>query len=255
MTEPADFYTGFVADAYAALKGETFDAKRYADFVRRSGEPGLEVGCGDGHPLLDLVEAGLDVDGVDSSPDMIARAHRAAHRRGLAPGLHLARMEEIDLRRQYRSLYLAGPTFTLLPDDAAAAKALRAFRRHLHPDGTAMVPLWIPGHTPVEQLGATREATDASGTVLSFVAVAEDYDPASRVRRTQVRYTRSVPGSATETIERDWIIHWQTPETITDLAGQAGLVVDRIEPTSARGELPTGAEFTAYLTHAGAGGT
>ena len=31
------------------------------------GEPALEIGCGDGDPLLDLVAAGLDVEGLDAA--------------------------------------------------------------------------------------------------------------------------------------------------------------------------------------------
>ncbi|WP_192796685.1 class I SAM-dependent methyltransferase [Serinicoccus kebangsaanensis] len=81
MTDAADFYTGLVADAYALLKGEIFD-------------------------------------GVDSSPDMIERARRAARSQGASVGLHVGRMEALDLGRSYASIYLDGPTFEPLPDDA-----------------------------------------------------------------------------------------------------------------------------------------
>src|SRR6478735_3415667 len=133
MTDPADFYTGLVVEAYSALKAQTFDPAPYAAFVREHGQPGLEVGCGAGEPLLQLAGEGLDVDGVDSSPDMIEQARTAARRQGLHVGLHVARMEEMDLGRQYRSIYLAGPAFQLLPHDEAASRALEAFRRHLAP--------------------------------------------------------------------------------------------------------------------------
>lgn len=249
ITEAADFYTGFVADAYAALKSETFDVGRYAGFVREHGEPGLEVGCGDGHPLLDLVAEGLDVDGVDSSPDMLGRAGRAARERGLEVGLHLARMEDMDLERRYRSIYLAGPTFELLPDDETARRALDTLRRHLAPGGTIMLPLWVPEATPASALGVAREATDELGTLLRFTALSEELDAEARTRRTRVRYERiSRPGS-TESIDRDWLIHWQTPQTIRSLAAEVALAVRALDPEPAPGDgaLQPGAEFTAYL--------
>ena len=251
MTDAADFYTGFVADAYAVLKSETFDAGRYAAFVREHGEPGLEVGCGDGHPILELVAQGLEVDGVDSSPDMIEGARRAAREGGLEVGLHLSRMEDMDLGRRYRSIYLAGPTFELLPDDATARRALDAFRLHLAPDGTIMVPLWIPESTPASALGVAREAKDETGALLRFTALSEGVDVQARTRRTKVRYERTSPDGSTESIDRDWLIHWQTPETIRSLAAQAGLAVRALEPEPApgSGEMPPGAEFTAYLCH------
>lgn len=81
--EPADFYTGIVVDAYAKLRSSTFEAGQYLEFVRTYGEPALEVGCGDGEPLIDLCAAGLDVDGVDSFADMVERCRANAIARGI----------------------------------------------------------------------------------------------------------------------------------------------------------------------------
>lgn len=248
MTEAADFYTGFVAEAYAALKAQTFDADRYAAFVRQQGEPALEVGCGDGHPILELVAAGLDVDGVDSSPDMIERARNAARERGLQTGLYVARMETMDLGRRYRAIYLAGPTFELLPDDDTATRALRAFGEHLVPGGRVMVPLWIPDATRAADFGVAREGTDDAGNLLRFTALSEDYDSKARTRTTHVRYERRSPGKPLETLDRDWIIHWQTPESIEMLAEEVGLAVVDIEARPEGGGRP-GDEFTAFLAH------
>lgn len=81
--DPAHFYTGIVADAYAGLKGSSFDPARYRVFVVANGQPGLEIGCGDGQPLLDLRADGLDVEGVDSSADMLERCRANALSRGI----------------------------------------------------------------------------------------------------------------------------------------------------------------------------
>jgi SAM-dependent methyltransferase len=82
--EPSRFYTGLVADLYAPLRGHVYDdPEPWHQFIVDVGEPALELGCGDGDPLLALRERGLDVEGVDSSPDMIARCQAAAAERGL----------------------------------------------------------------------------------------------------------------------------------------------------------------------------
>lgn len=250
MTAPADFYAGLVAQAYTALRSQIFDPAPYAAFVRSYGEPGLEVGCGAGDPLLHLVQDGLEVHGADSSADMIDQARTTAEQRELDMRLHVTQMEDMDLDQQYRSIYLAGPTFELLPDDAAALRALTSFRRHLATDGAVMVPLWIASPTPKEQFHVAREAVDGCGAVVRFTPMAEEYDPLSRTRRTAVTYERIPQNGPTEVVHREWLIHWQTRETITALATQADLKVLSVEPPSTDGADEPGDEFTAVLAPA-----
>lgn len=227
--DPAAFYTGIVADAYAALKSTSFDADRYERFVREHGEPALEIGCGDGHPLLDLRAAGLDVAGLDSSADMLERCRENARRRGLTVDLYCKPMQEMSLGRTFSSIYLAGPTFNLLPDDEAGRRALRAISAHLEPDGVALVPLWVPPPTPAADLGRTREQVDEMGVTLRYTALSETYDERSRNRTTSVRYERVSPSGDTETTEREWLIHWWTPAAFTSLCSEADVQLLSLE--------------------------
>ena len=119
------FYTGLVADLYGPLKATSFDPFRYRDLILQHGQPALELGCGDGDPLLDLRAMGLDVDGMDSSPDMIARLRERADGRGLAVKAWVDTMEGMTVPRRYETVFLAGPTFNLLPTD----KAMREDRK------------------------------------------------------------------------------------------------------------------------------
>ncbi len=125
LDSPADaFYTGLVAELYTPLKSTSFDPGQYRELISRHGEPALELGCGDGDPLLDLRAEGLDIDGLDSSPDMINRLQRRAAERGLDVTAWVATMEAMSPPRRYRTIFLARPTCNLLPDDEAMAQAL-----------------------------------------------------------------------------------------------------------------------------------
>jgi len=92
--------------------------------------PALELGWGDGDPPLELRRRGLEVEGVDSSADILDRRRRADEQ-GIRATVFHQRMEALKLPRRYRAIFLAGPTFTPLPDDDAAPAALRGIRAHL----------------------------------------------------------------------------------------------------------------------------
>lgn len=69
--DAADFYTGLVAELYEPLRGSVPEPGAYIDLVRGFGEPALELGCGGGDPSVALRLAGLDVEGIDSSIDIL----------------------------------------------------------------------------------------------------------------------------------------------------------------------------------------
>lgn len=225
--EAADFYTGLVAELYASLRSSDPDPRPYARFVARSGTPALELGCGDGDPLLALRSQALDVEGLDASADMLARCRRRAADLGIEVTLHHATFEDMDLGRTYRSVYLAGATFCLLPDDDAARRALQRIAAHLEPGGRALVPLFVPGAVPSAAIGACAERHEPDGTVLRCTTVSVERDERARRQTVLLRYERIRPGGAHEMLERPWVLHWYTQERFAVLAGEAGLAVGR----------------------------
>lgn len=227
MTDASQFYTGLVAELYGPLKSSSQDAAPYAAFIRARGEPALELGCGDGEPILGLVALGLDVEGLDSSRDMLDRCASRAAERGLNVVLHHGSMTDMTLDRRYRSIFLAGATFNLLPDDGLARSALARIRAHLADDGAAMIPLFIPPPTPPEVLGRFRETAAENGATLRFAPISETRDEATRTQTTVLRYERVV-GANTEAVERPWVLHWHTQEGFEALANQAGLRVESV---------------------------
>ncbi|MFE3020644.1 class I SAM-dependent methyltransferase [Streptomyces sp. NPDC059256] len=228
--DPADFYTGIVADLYGPLKSVSQDPEPYADFIQELGAPALELGCGDGDPLLDLRRRGLDVEGVDSSVDMLDRCRRRSHEQGIDVVVHHQRMESLDLPHRYRAIFLAGPTFNLLPDDTIALAALRGIRDHLAEGGTALVPLFTPSPTPADQIGQVRTAIADDGAELRVSVVSEERSDVDRTQTTLLRYERRGDGART-TVDRPWVIHWHTRPGFEALAATAGLTVQSVLAT------------------------
>lgn len=248
--EPADFYTGLVAELYAPLRSVDPDPAPYARFIARNGAPALELGCGDGDPLLALRAEGLDVEGLDSSADMLARCRRRAAELGLDVTLHHATIETMDLGRTYRTIFLAGPTFVLLADDDTAARALGRIAEHLDPEGRALIPLFVPPAVPTGRLGRAAEHVEADGTVLRCTPVSVRRDEGARRQLTLLRYERTRSDGTHEVLEREWLLHWYEQDRFADLAEGAGLSVRRVVGPDGSPATPTATEFSFVLSRA-----
>src|SRR5207253_7390676 len=123
------------------------------ELIERYGQPALDVGCGTGRLLLDYLGAGIDIDGVDNSPEMLARCQEKAGRLGLCPALYQQSMEALALPRRYRTILVPSSSFQLVTDPEAAAAAMRRFLVHLEPGGG-------PGDVLHAALGGRRPAGD-----------------------------------------------------------------------------------------------
>lgn len=142
----------------------TADVEVYLAFAQRTGEPILEVGCGTGRLLLPLAQAGYQVDGVDRSPAMLARAAERLKAAGLQ-SVRLFQTDAEDLHQlsdhTYRLAIVALNGFLHLPDRAAQQRALAELHRVLQTGGLLLLDVLHP--TP-HQLRALEQplAWDAS---------------------------------------------------------------------------------------------
>ncbi len=239
MSEVSQFYTGLVAKLYDALAGNPGKASDYANFVARANGPVLELACGSGSPLLDLVAMGHDVAGLDSSLDMLNLCQERATARGLSVTLYHQTIERMSIPTRFAAIFLAGPSFNLLPDDSTAQAGLDCIYEHLRPGGRILIPLFIPG--PPEA-GLTKESIDADGAQLRYTALGGSLDVDRRIATTQTRYERTLPGQPTEMIERDWVLHYWSPPDFVSMLTRAGFTnVSAVLPGGAPAD--EGAQF------------
>ena len=242
-------YAGLVAQTWDLLRGDTSnwpDRAFYRRQIRIYGEPVLDAGCGTGRLLLDYLAEGIDVDGVDVSPEMLALCRRKAEIAGLQPTLYQQAMEELELPRRYGTIIVPSSSFQLILDEDAAAEALRRLGGHLQPAGVLVMPFMA-----LRGPGDPAEETDVTEAVREDGAI---------VRRTG----RSVYHAETgledtddlfEVIQDGLVIqserHKRAPATrdyrrhdVYELADRAGLIVER----EVRGfESPSDLIFTVFL--------
>ena len=87
----------------------------------------LEAATGTGRVLIPLLEAGFEVEGLDTSPDMLAVCRQHCQDRGLDPVLREADMTTFAQPGRYQVVIIPAGSFALLDGRNAAELALAAF--------------------------------------------------------------------------------------------------------------------------------
>ena len=140
--DPQTWHYGVVARWWAEFNTSGPEIAYFRTFVE-AGQPALDVACGTGRLLIPFLSAGLDVDGCDISPDMLALCREGAEREGLSPTLYLQAMHQLDLPRKYRTIYVCGG-FGLGGNREHDHQALQRMYEHLEPGGTLVLDNEVP---------------------------------------------------------------------------------------------------------------
>jgi ubiquinone/menaquinone biosynthesis C-methylase UbiE len=194
-------YKGLIAQAWDVLRGDTSgweDRPFYLDLISRYGQPVLDVGCGTGRLLLDYLAQGLDIDGVDNSPDMLALCREKAQRQGLTPTLYEQWLESLDLPRHYRTILVPSSTLQLITEPEKVVQALKRLRAHLLPGGAVAASLMAlrSSSDPLEFEWENSATRAEDGAVFRRV-VRSRYDPATQLEHTEDLYQLLRDGQVT----------------------------------------------------------
>jgi SAM-dependent methyltransferase len=122
-----------------------FDLPYWVETARAASGPVLELGCGTGRVLLPVAKAGVDIDGLDAAPAMIARLRTKAAAAGLNLRAEVADMRSFEMGRRYRLAFCAFNGFAHCETVADQLACLRAARRHLEPGGAIVLHMSYPG--------------------------------------------------------------------------------------------------------------
>ncbi len=102
----------------------------------------LELGIGTGRLALPLLERGVEVHGVEGSPEMVEKL-RAKPGGGRIPVL-VGDFAEAHAGSDFSLVLLAVNTIFALPDQQAQVACFRNAARHLEPGGRFVVEAWVP---------------------------------------------------------------------------------------------------------------
>lgn len=229
LSEPTDDseYEGFVAEAYDAWfpPGEVFeDTEFFFRHVSDCAGPALDVGCGSGRLLIPFLEAGLDVEGVDASRDMLDRCRERSKAAGVTPELHCQWMQELDLPRRYQCIYIPFCSFQLVLDRADAREALRRFHAHLMPGGKLLITNYIPWRDmhAAHEWKLRRVAVRPRDGATVLMHEATGCDRHRQIQTDWVRYEVYQRGKLVETHLRTLRMRWYHPHEMELMLENAG---------------------------------
>jgi SAM-dependent methyltransferase len=171
------------------LGGFSEDLPLWLEEARAAGGPVLEVGCGTGRVLLHLLAHGVDAEGVDVHPAMLARLEANARVRGLAARTYRADMRDFTTPRRYARVFIPFNGFAHCETIADQLRCLRCCREHLEHGGALVVHMSYPG------LGYWREpegvrVLEAETTRPETGHTVRMYDTRTRRRVDQVQDSR-----------------------------------------------------------------
>ena len=227
MSESTYDYRDMIVKYWDLLRGDTsnWSSRPYfLEIIRQSGEPALDVACGTGRLLLDYMQEGVDIDGVDISPDMMRRRANAAEL-GLNPNLYVQAMQELDLPRRYKTILVPSSSFLHLIDIADARRAFRRFFEHLLPGGTLAMSMRVMDPTPVEvDWEIEAEAVRPSDGALVRRWFRCWYDVENRIQHTEDRYEVIVDGEIVhaETYLSSPFLTWYSVDEALALVSSTG---------------------------------
>jgi ubiquinone/menaquinone biosynthesis C-methylase UbiE len=134
---PQTWHYGVIARWWAEFNTDGPGIEYFRPYVE-AGQPALDLACGTGRLLIPYLRAGLDVDGCDISPDMLALCRERIEREGWSTHLYVQAMHQLDLPRKYRTIYVCG-SFGLGGNRGHDEEALRRMYEHLEPGGTLLL--------------------------------------------------------------------------------------------------------------------
>ncbi|HET7777833.1 MAG TPA: class I SAM-dependent methyltransferase [Rudaea sp.] len=217
-----------IAEVYATDMGRSMpfdDVGWYRQHCLTRGGRVLELGCGTGRILLELLAAGVDAIGVDRSLPMLRQLRRDAAKRGIE-----ARVAQMDLRGlaltgKFETILAPYSLITYLTNPEATVAALVRMRSLLAVQGRLVIDAFIP--QPVESFADFRldyRRAHGEQTLERHKRITANADGTNRIER---RYRLfSADGRLCDEFHTDETIRPYTPAAIAGLGEAAGLRVE-----------------------------
>lgn len=203
----------------------------YTSFMSLDGRV-LEAMTGSGRLQIPLMQLGYVVDGVDCSPDMLARCVLRSQGLGLTPNLYQQYLDQLDTPYQYQTVVIAVGSFQLITERAAALKALIKIREHLLPTGDLLFSIFDP--TRAESW--SKRSVRLTGSRVLNLITRRELDVVNKLAQAYCSYELIIAGQVDQQEQELISVTWYSDIELEQLLDQAGLklvkIYDYFQPNS-----------------------
>lgn len=213
-------------DLTKPVGGDYPDVPYYLRRLAPIGGRMLEAAVGTGRLLVPLLRAGLQVDGIDNSPDMLAYCRRNCTAAGLQPTLYCGALETMALPNRYHGIVISCGSFMLLSGRGEATAALDRMRHHLVPGGRLFLDVDAPGAHGARPEGreSRRVVHCPDGATIVLVDVLTGYDVTDRVERRVLFYEKWRDERVVAREVQDFPLRRYEHDEVMDWLADAGFV-------------------------------
>ncbi len=148
--------------------------------ARHAGSPprALELAIGSGRIALPLIERGVDVSGIDSSPEMVELLR--AKPGGPDVSVSMGDFGDVDVQGEFPLIYLAFNTIFGLLSQQRQVDCFRNVAAHLEPGGRFIIDCFVPDVKRYDSLN-TRTGVSAIKNVSEHLIDMTILDPVNQI--------------------------------------------------------------------------
>lgn len=235
------YYSKLSSEVYELDKpvGRSFgDVEFYLERLATCRGRILEPAAGTGRMLIPLLENGLQVDGFDLSPEMLAICRENCKKRGLKPYLCEGEMESFSSDANYEAIILPAGSFLLLHRREDAIKALQNFHHHLTDGGKLILDIFLQTDFDLGKV-STRTWECGNGDIISLESKTVEVDYIHQHSVSHSRYEKWRNGKLLQTELERFPLRWFGVEEFKQLLEQTGFQDIVISADYKHGEYPS----------------
>jgi SAM-dependent methyltransferase len=185
----------------------------------------LELSCGSGRLLLPFVKEGMDVSGIEGSINLCELLRKKAEEANLKVNIYQMRLENCEIKGQYRLIYAALGSFQMLTDREDAEILLSKIYQSLEDGGAVSIALFLPWTGDQFATDNWMIASDFKDPITKQRYVRRErsfHDEVNQLIEGKVRYETWLGRDLLEMEEKDLKVRWYGQYEFISLLKDAG---------------------------------